>query len=105
MLETFLQYLQRILVAPLVHNNNQLQTRQVIYLAFLQRHSILQRMRVKVDWQVRILQAREPMTSLALMLQLHLSSSSNHKCSKIKPQLLKLIILLQVIFWTFSQQM
>ena len=105
MLETFPQYRQQILVALLVHNNNPPQTRWVIYSVLLQLHLILQRMRAKVDWQVRILQAREPMTSSALMLQLHLSSNSNHKCSKIKPQLLKLIILLQVIFWTFSQQM
>ena len=105
MLETFPQFRQRILVVLLVHNNNPPQTRWVIYSVLLQLHLILQRMRAKVDWQVRIPQAREPMTSSALMLQLHLNSSSNLKCSKIKPQLLKLIILLQVIFWTFSQQM
>lgn len=102
MLETFLQYLQRILVAPLVHNNNQLQTRQVIYLALLQRHSILQRMRVKVDWRARVLQVRELMISSALMLR-H-NNNSSHKCSRIKPQLLKLIILSQVIYWTYFQQ-
>ena len=102
MLETFPQYLQRILVAPLVHNNNQPQTRQVIYLAFLQRHSILQRMRVKVDWRARVLQARELMISSALML--HHNNNSSHKCSRIKPQLLKLIILSQVIYWTYFQQ-
>ena len=100
MLETFLRYQQQILVPLLVLNNSPLQIKWVIYSVLLQLHSILQRMRAKVDWQVRILQAREPMTSSALMLQLHLNSSSNHK-----PQLLKLITLSQVIFWMFSQQM
>ena len=100
MLETFPRYRQQILVPLLVLNNSLPQIKWVIYLVHLQLHSISQRMRAKVDWQVRILLAREPMISSALMLQLHLNSSSNHK-----PQLLKLIIQSQVIFWMFSQQM
>ena len=101
MLETFPLSKQRILVLQQVHNNSQ--PLLVIYSALPQQHLILQRMRAKVDWQIRVLQAKQRMTSLDLMLLLN-NNNSSHKCSQLKLQLLKLIIQSQAIYWTYSQQ-
>ena len=101
MLETFPLSRQQILVVQQVHNNSQ--PLLVIYSALLQQHLILMRMRAKVDWPIRVFQAKQRMTSLDLMLLLN-NNNSSHRCSQLKLQLLKQIIQSRVIYWTYSQQ-
>ena len=105
MQETFLRYKARIPAAPPAHNNQPQIKWQLTCLALPHRRSIFQRMRAKVDWLARMLQAREPMTSSALMLH-HNNSSNSHRCrcSRTMQHLLKTIIPLPVTYWTYSQQ-